>query len=280
MRPVLWRRIDAHWWLVLPIVAVIGFFYVIPLFNALLLSVTDPKPGIANYVRLVTTTSPRRVLTTTLVICLITTLIAVLLAYCVSYVMANARETHRRILLVGVLIPLWISVLIRSMSWLVLLRENGPINTWLMDLGIIDAPIAFVRNETGVVIGMTHYLLPYAVLPIYAAMRDIDQRLLFASRSLGAGAWRTFFKVYLPLSLPGVLAASVVVFVFGLGFYVTPAILGAGRVVMMAESISVEILQTLRWGVGAAQSVFLLVITLILVRLLAKTVGLRKGFSS
>lgn len=279
-RPAPWRRLNANWWLILPIVLLIGFLYLLPLLNILLLSITDPKPGLGNYQRLITAAGPLRVVFTTLRVCLVTTAIAIILAYAVSFAMTHVREFHRRLLLVGVLIPLWISVLIRSMSWLVLLRDNGPVNSWLLDHGLITAPIAFVRNEVGVVIGMTHYLLPYAVLPIFAVMRDIDTRLLFASRSLGATSAQTFFKVYLPLTLPGVFAAAVVVFVFGLGFYVTPAILGGGRVVMMAESISVEILQTLRWGFGAAQAVFLLVITLILVRILAKTVGLRKGFSS
>ncbi|MFZ2871428.1 ABC transporter permease [Zavarzinia sp.] len=271
-------RLDPHWWLVAPILVIVVCLYLLPLGNVLLLSVTDPKPGIDNYERLVTASGPVKVLLTTLRICAITTVISIVLGFCVAFAMAHVRETHQRILVVAVLVPLWISVLIRAFSWLVLLRDQGPVNDWLMQSGVIEQPLALVRNELGVIIGMVHYLIPYAVLPIFAVMRGIDQRLLFASRSLGAGPGTTFLKVYLPLTLPGVFAATVIVFVFGLGFYVTPAILGGGRVVMLAESVSVAILQTVRWGFGAAQSVVLLVLTLVLIGIMAKTVGLKKGF--
>jgi putative spermidine/putrescine transport system permease protein len=275
-----WPRLDYTWCLLLPMLLLIGCLYLVPVINVLLMSVSQPHVGIENYQRMLTARGPIRVIFTTLRISAITTVLAVVAGYIVSYAMANVRPMHGRLLMLGVVIPLWISVLIRSLSWMVLLGDNGPLNSWLIHSGLINAPIHFVNNEVGVVIGMTHYLLPYAVLPIFATMRDIDQRLLFASRSLGAGATRTFLKVYLPLTIPGAFAATVVVFVFGLGFYVTPAILGGGRVVMMAESIYVEIMQTLRWGFGAAQAVFLLVITVVLVRLMAKTVGFRKGMGA
>lgn len=271
-------RLDPYWWLVAPILVLTIGLFLLPLGNILLLSVTDPQPGLANYERLVTASGPVKVLLTTLRICAITTVISIVLGFCVAYAMAHVGDRHQRILLVGVLVPLWISVLVRAFSWLVLLRDQGPLNGWLMEAGWIDQPLALVRNELGVIIGMVHYLIPYAVLPIFAVMRGIDQRLLFASRSLGAGPATTFLKVYLPLTLPGVFAATVIVFVFGLGFYVTPAILGGGRVVMLAESVSVAILQTVRWGFGAAQSVVLLVLTLVLIGIMGKTVGLKKGF--
>lgn len=271
-------RLDPYWWLVAPLLAVTVGLFLLPLFNILLLSVTDPAPGLGNYQRLATSAAPLRVFATTLKLCAITTLVSILLGYGVAYAMAHVEGLHQRLLLVAVLIPLWISVLVRAFSWLVLLRDQGPVNDWLIAAGLTDAPLKLVRNELGVVIGMVHYLIPYAVLPIFAVMRGIDQRLLFASRSLGAGATTTFFRVYLPLTLPGVFAATVIVFVFGLGFYVTPAILGGGRVVMLAESVSVAILQTVRWGYGAAQSVVLLVLTLVLIGIMGKTVGLKKGF--
>lgn len=272
------NRLDSVWFLVLPILILVGFLYIIPLLNVLLISFSDPSPGVGNFHRLFTARGPLKVLITTLRVCLITSAITVVLAYVVAYALAMASSMHRQLLMIGVLVPLWISVLIRAMSWLVLLRDNGPVNNWLIEHGWIDEPLQMVRNELGVVVGMVHYLLPYAVLPLFATMRDIDEKLLFASRSLGARSTQTFFRVYLPLTVPGVFAATVVVFVFGLGFYVTPAILGGGRVVMMAESINVEVMQTLRWGFGAAQAVFLLVVTMILIRVMAKTVGLKRGF--
>ncbi|WP_250527358.1 ABC transporter permease [Caballeronia sp. GAWG2-1] len=280
VNPGTWPRLNPIWCLLLPMIILVGCLYLVPVINVLLMSVSEPHVGLENYHRMMSARGPLRVLFTTLRVSAITTVLAVLAGYIVSYAMANVGEMHRRILMLGVVIPLWISVLIRSLSWMVLLADNGPVNSSLIHSGLVSAPVHFVNNEIGVVIGMTHYLLPYAVLPIFAAMRDIDQRLLFASRSLGAGATRTFLKVYLPLTIQGAFAATVIVFVFGLGFYVTPAILGGGRVVMMAESINVEIMQTLRWGFGAAQAVFLLVITVVLVRLMAKTVGFKKGLGS
>lgn len=271
-------RLDPYWWFVAPVLVIVVFLYLVPLGNVLLLSVTDPEPGIGNYERMVTATGPVRVLLTTLKICAVTTVFAVLLGFVVAYAMANVGERHQKLLLVAVLVPLWISVLVRAFSWLVLLRDQGMVNQWLVETGITEAPLPLVRNETGVVIGMVHYLIPYAVLPIFAVMKGIDARVLAASRSLGAGAATTFLRVYLPLTLPGVFAATVIVFVFALGFYVTPAILGGGRVVMLAESVSVAILQTVRWGFGAAQSVVLLVLTLVLIGIMARTVGLKRGF--
>jgi putative spermidine/putrescine transport system permease protein len=125
-------------------------------------------------------------------------------------------------------------------------------------LGIISAPIPFMRNELGVLIGMVHYMVPYAVLPIFAAMQTIDGRVVQASRSLGASGAQTFWRVYLPLTKPGVVAASLVVFIINLGFYVIPAVLGGGKVLMVAEYISVQVLITLQWGTAAMLAAILL----------------------
>lgn len=259
-------------------VLIVVVLYVLPLINIFVLSVTEPRLGLDNYERIATSRGQVRVIMTTLRISAISMVLAVFFGFIVALAMTWVRGAHQQVLVICVMIPLWISVLVRGFSWLVLLRDSGPINEWLMQVGLIDEPFAFVRNELGVVIGMVHYLLPFAILPMYSVMQGIDQRLLFASRSLGARAGRTFAQIYIPLALPGVFAAAVIVFVFGLGFYVTPALLGGGRVVMMAESVSVSILTTARWGFGAAQSVALLVITMMLIGLMSRTVGLRKGF--
>lgn len=272
-------RLDSYVWLVVPALVVIGGLYVLPLGNVLLLSVTDPSPGLDNLTRALTARGPQHVLVTTLRICAVTTLVATVLGFCVAYAMAHAGRLHRQLLMVGVLIPLWISVLVRCFAWLMVLGSHGPLNDTLMALGITARPVAFLGHEIGVDIGVVHYLLPYAILPMFAVMRGIDERLLFASRSLGAGPFTTFRKVYLPQALPGVFAATVIVFVFGLGFYVTPAVLGSGRVVMLSESVSVAVLQTVRWGFGAAQAVLLLVFTFVLIGLVSKTVGLKRGLA-
>jgi putative spermidine/putrescine transport system permease protein len=269
--------IDRAWFFVVPVLVLLLFVYVLPLGEVLALSVTEPKLGMDNFVRILTARGPIAVLVTTLKISLISTAITIVAGFVVAWSMAQLGGFAQRLMIIGVIVPLWISVLVRGLSWLILLGDNGPVNTWLLSSGLAAEPFRFVRNEFGVVIGMVHFLLPYGILPMFSVMQGIDQRLLFASRSLGAPGATTFWRVFLPLSLPGVFAASIMVFVFSLGFYVTPALLGGGRVVMMAESISVSILTTARWGLGAAQAVILLITTLTLIGILAKTVGLKKG---
>ncbi len=261
----------------LPVLALLIGVYVIPLVAVLAASVTDPVPGLANYERLFTADGPRRVLSATFRICALTTLLAVLGGYILAYAVVSAGRRGRMLLLAAILVPFWVSVLIRAFSWLILLRDNGLVNDVLIGLGLTEEPLALVRNELGVVIGMVHYLIPYAALPLIAAMQQLDMRVIAAAKSLGATDRQAFLRVYLPMTMPGVFAAGVIVFVFSLGFFVTPAILGGGRVMMMSEYVSVNVLQTLRWGFAAAQATVLLVITLIAIGALSRTVGLRKA---
>jgi putative spermidine/putrescine transport system permease protein len=156
------------------------------------------------------------------------------------------------------LVSFWISVLVRTFSWLMLLGRNGLVNNSLEAVGLISQPIEFMRNELGVLIGMVHYMVPYAVLPLLASMQVIDTRVLSASRSLGATGGQTFWRIYLPLTKPGLIAAALLVFIISLGFYVTPAILGGGKVLMVAEYISVQLLVTLRWGTAAMLAALML----------------------
>ena len=157
-----------------------------------------------------------------------------------------------------VLISFWVSVLVRAFSWLTLLGRNGLLNAALVSSGLSEEPINMIRNEFGVLIGMIHYMVPYAVLPLLANMQGIDHRIMDASRSLGAGSLQTFLKIYLPLTKPGVIASSLLVFIISLGFYVTPALLGGGRVLMVAEYVSVQILITVQWGLAAMLATLLL----------------------
>lgn len=270
------RPFDRYWLLLLPVVLLLGLFYLYPLVRVLALSVTDPHPGLENFQRLMLYHGPRKVMFNTFRICAITTLIAVALAYLLAAVMAHAPPQRRRVMMAIVLLTLWISVLVRAFSWLILLDGHGVVNNLLMASGLIHQPLALVRNETGVIIGMVHYLLPYAVLPLLAAMQGIDPALMRASYSLGAGRIRTFLAVFLPLSLPGVAAAGVIVFVFSLGFFITPSILGGGRVVMLAEYVSVTVLQMLRWGFAAAQAVVLLVLTFLVLGLAGRLLGSKR----
>ncbi|MBR0883060.1 putative spermidine/putrescine transport system permease protein [Bradyrhizobium japonicum] len=269
-----------YWLLILPALALMIVCYVYPISKVLWLSVTEPQPGLDNYAMLATSASIQRMLATTARISVISTLITLVLGYIVSYALVHASERVRRWMFLGVLVPLWISVLVRAFAWFVLLRREGLINNILISSGLVDAPLSLIWNETGVLIGMVHYMLPFGILPIHANMRDIDQRCVAAARGLGASRAVAFRQVFLPLSMPGVVGASILVFIFSLGFFVTPAILGGGKTLMIAEYIKVQILEIVRWGVGSMLAGTLLIIIGGLLVALARVVDLRKLFGS
>jgi putative spermidine/putrescine transport system permease protein len=269
-----------YWLLVVPALGAMLAFYFFPLARVLWISVTEPRPGLDNYALLWSSASVHNVLLVTARICVITTTITLVLGYVVAYAMVHARGRQLRWLTFFVLLPLWVSVLVRAFAWVTLLRSNGLVNQTLLGLGVIGEPLPLVRNELGVAIGMIHYMIPFAVLPLYANMQGIDLRLVAAARGLGASRWQAFRRVFLPLSLPGLVGAGVLVFIFSLGFYVTPAILGGGRVFMIAEYIGVQILNIIRWGLGAMLATTLLVGVLLLMAALGRLVNLRKLFGA
>lgn len=223
------RYFAPGWLLVMPFMGVLLCLYLYPILNILWLSVTEPTPGVGNYFMLINSDSLPRIIWTTVRICLVTTGFSVMIGYCIAYAMVHAHQKQQNAMLALLLISFWISVLVRTFSWLMLLGNNGLLNNSLEAMNIISEPIAFVRNELGVLIGMVHYMVPYAVLPLLANMQSLDTRVVQASRNLGASGGQTFRRVYLPLTKPGVIAASLLVFILSLGFYVTPAILGGAK---------------------------------------------------
>jgi ABC-type spermidine/putrescine transport system permease subunit I len=199
--------------------------------------------------------------------------ICVLLGYPLAYVIAQARHRVAGLLLLLVLFPIWTSLLVRCYAWLVLLQRRGLINTWLSDLGLIDGPLPLVHNFTGTTIGMVHIMLPFMVLPLYASMRAIDPDYLRAAANLGASPVTAFWQVFVPLSLPGIAAGIVIVFVLCLGFYVTPALLGGGRVMMWSMQIERNVSYYGDWGAASALGVVLLVLTLGILWPLGRAIG-------
>jgi ABC-type spermidine/putrescine transport system permease subunit I len=203
-----------------------------------------------------------RVFWNTFEIALLVTAICLLLGYPLGFLIATTTPVWATLGFIFVLLPLWTSVLVRTYAWMVLLGRNGVFNRWLIEAGLISDPLPLLHNFNGVLIGMVHVLLPYMVLPIYGAVRRLDPALVAAAEGLGASHWRIFWRIYLPLTLPGIFAGSVIVFVLSLGFYITPALLGGGKVVMLAVLIEQEVRQTLNWPFAAALSAVLLVSTL------------------
>ncbi|MDN3563347.1 ABC transporter permease [Paeniroseomonas aquatica] len=275
------QRSAIGWWLLLlPAFLLMTVFYIAPILQVLTISVTEPELGFGNYERLLTNMGVQRVIGTTLRIGLVTTVIALLLGYALAYVITLATPRAQRWWLLGVLLPLWISVLVRAFAWVTLLRRQGLVNQGLQAAGIIEAPLALVWNEFGIVIGMVHYMVPYAVLPILASMREIDPRLLAAARGLGASRRTAFLRVFLPLSAPGLVAAGVLVFIFSLGFYITPAILGGGKTLMAAEWIKLQILDIIRWGLGTMLATVMVVAILVTLGIFSRIVDLRRMFGA
>lgn len=273
-------EVPANLVLLAPAVLLLTFAYALPVLGLLVLSVTDPVPGFGNYEWLLSSDTVHRVLWNTARVCVITTVLTLLGGYLLAYAIVHGGGRVRGGLLFAVLVPFWLSVLVRAFAFVMLLRREGPVNSMLMATGLITEPLALVRNEVGVVIGMVHYMLPYAVLPMLANMFGTDRRLSAAARGLGAGAFSTFLRVELPLSMPGILAAGILVFVFSLGFYITPAILGGGRLILLAEYITFNVLQNVRWGLATMLAASLLVFVFMALGLLSRITDLGRLFGA
>lgn len=210
-------------------------------------------------------------------IAVIVTAVALVLSYPVAYFLATATRLAAAFGFALVILPLWTSILVRTYAWMVLLGRNGIANKSLIALGIIDEPLALLHNEVGVIIGMVHVLMPYMVLPIYAAMRRVDPDLLQAAEGLGAGAFRIFGRVFLPLSAQGIYAGCTLVFVLSVGFFITPALLGGGRVIMIAVLIEQQVRDVLNWSFASALATVLLVATIAVYGLTQRAIGERAG---
>jgi putative spermidine/putrescine transport system permease protein len=245
-----------------PGLAFLTAFFLIPLGGMIVRSFTDPGPE--TYTIFVENEVYVRVLWTTLRTSAVVTVATLFLGYPYAYVMQRAGFKMTAILGGLVLLPFWSSILVRTYAWTVLLQDTGVINSTLQRLGLIDEALSLMRNDLGVTIGMSHILLPFMVFPIYAVMMRVDPDLVPAAESLGARPWRAFVRVFWPLSLPGVFAGSLLVFVLSIGFYITPALLGSPANTMYSVLVVDMVSRQLQFGVGSAMGVVLLVVTLAL----------------
>jgi putative spermidine/putrescine transport system permease protein len=258
---------------VLLLAAPVGLLVVLvgyPLVTLLQASVDTPQ-GWSTYGDLWGSEVIRTVLARTLVTAGLVSAVCLLLGYPYAYLMTAAGPGLRTLLLVLVLLPFWTSFTIRTLAWVVLLQDQGLVNDALAGLGM--GRLSLIRNTTGVVIGMAHVLLPYAVLSLYAVMRRIDRRLLDAAAMCGARRRAAFFQVYLPLTIPGVVVAVVLVFILSLGFFVAPQLLGSSRNALLSQLIYTDVTQLGDKAGAAALGMTLLAVTVILLLLVA-AVGL------
>ena len=229
-----------------------------------------------NYVRMAVEPAYLSIFMTTFKLSVLVTVLAVLLGYPVAYMIAMLPPRAASVCLTLVLVPFWTALLVRTYAWLVLLQRRGVVNSLLMDAGMIDAPLQLVHNFTGTVIGMLHIMIPFLVLPLYANMRAISRDYTRAAASLGASPVSAFWRVYLPLSVPGLAAGTVMVFVICLGFYITPQFLGGGRVTTISMKIQQNVATYFDWGAASSLGVVLFVVTLLVFWGFARVFPLRR----
>ena len=260
----------AYWFMVLLPAGFLAGLYLTPVISVMVRSVTEPVIGFGNYSVILENTAIQSVLGKTVYICAVTTGLTLLFGYITAYAMSQVPQREQRLMFILVILSFWISVLIRTFAWIAVLQPRGLLNGMLIGLGLIDSPLRLVRNDIGVIIGMVHYMLPYAILPLFANMQTIDRSLVPAARALGASPRRAFFTVFFPLSLPGLAGAAILVLIFASGFYITPALLGGGKVVMVAEYISIQMSETLKWGLATSLATCLMVVVLALTVLMSR----------
>jgi putative spermidine/putrescine transport system permease protein len=256
------RQAAAAALLLAPCAAFLIVFFVLPICYVLVLSVTEPKLSLTNFERIFSVPVYLRIMWNTFVTALAVTLACVLLGYPLAYVAARRKDLVSTVLLGVVAISFWTGFLVRTYAWLVILGNRGPVVAFYQALGF-GMPPKLIFTSFSAALGMTHILLPYMVLSLYSVMTKIDPNNFRAAASLGAPPFTSWRMVYLPLSLPGVVNGSILVFTLCLGFYITPILLGTAQDMMISQLINQQIEELLNWGFAAALAVVLLTTTLI-----------------
>jgi spermidine/putrescine transport system permease protein len=208
-----------------------------------------------------------------IVLAFFTTLFCLILGYPFAYCIAKAPKRYRGFLMMLVIIPFWTNSLVRTYAWIILLRSEGIINTLLMRIGLISEPLALLYNRGAVFVGMVYTLFPFMVLPLYSSIDKLDKSILEAASDLGAVPWRRFWHVTLPLTLPGVTAGSILVFIPTLGYFFIPDLMGGGTTMLIGNLIKNQFLSARNWPFGASLSVLLILLTLIIIKTYEKLLG-------
>lgn len=268
-----WQISRSYAWLLAVPAAFLAVFFLWPLARVVVRGFVDPTLGLQNYQQVFSSGVHSTVLWNTLSTAGIVTVLCLLIAYPVSYAMAQARGLKLQLIALFVIVPLWTSAVIRSYAWMVIFQRSGVLNDALVTLGLSSEPVRFLPGLFAVNVGMVHIMLPFMILPLLANMRAIDGSLMRAAEVMGANPIQSFFRVFLPLSLPGISAGCAVVFMMSLGFYVTPALLGGPQNMMAAVLIEQQANQLLNWGVASALSTLLLIATVVIYLIYARMTG-------
>jgi ABC-type spermidine/putrescine transport system permease subunit I len=263
--------------LVAPSLALILLLFLYPLLRLVGDSVMEPTPGLQNYIEVVTDPTLWQIIQTTLIISAQCTVATLVLAYPVSYLLSRLPRARANVFMMFVLLPFWTSLLVRMYAWMVLLGRHGIINEALISTGISATPYPLLYSRFAVIVGMSHFLLPFMVLSLYSTMIGIDSSLIEAASSMGSTFRQTFLRVYLPLSMPGVYAGCLLVFILSMGFYITPALLGSPQETTISVYIQQQI-QELNWGEGTAMAVILVTLVVALFIVYDRLLGFDRLF--
>ncbi len=247
-----------------PTILALMILFIAPMLYILLVTLHDD--GFTNYLKFFTDSFYLDILITTIVISLKTTLIVLLFGYPVAYFLARTTSRLKNTMMIMLLFPFLVSAVVRSYGWMVILGTKGLLNQFLLAIGLIEIPLKILYTPNAVIIGLVHLLLPYMILSVTGVIQGIDRNLEYAAASLGYHPLMTFYKVLLPLSLPGIISGSTLVFTLSMTAYVTPRLLGGARFRMMSTMVFQEVNVNFNWGLASAIS-YILLFTILLILL-------------
>ncbi len=276
----IWKSIDPGFYLLLPILILLVVFMVVPVFRIFVLSIFDPDFTLKHYLKFYNVGIYSQILLRTLIISLMVSFCCLIVGYPVAYLMADVSNKAAKILLIFVVLPMWTGILVRTYAWMVLLGRKGILNKLLIYFDVIAEPLKVLYTTKAVVLAMVQILVPLMILPLYATMKGIDRNLLKASNILGANPLRTFWRIFLPLSTPGILAGFTLVFILSMAFFITPALVGGRKDIMIAMLIESQVTRLLNWGFAAALSLILMAMTLIIILVFNKFIGINRFLGS
>jgi spermidine/putrescine transport system permease protein len=256
------------WMLLAPALVTLLFLMVIPMaillvysfFRHIDIAVDEPAFQFASWQEFFSDSYYHYGIWQTIRLSAITTVICMVVGYIPAYYIAHTTFRHKWLLMLLLILPFWVSFVIRTLSWIHILGKEGAINALLLDLGIIDAPLKMLYTEGSVILGLLHFLLPYMIINVYVSLEGIDRNLVAAARTLGATSWQAFLQVTLPLSVPGLAAGTLLCFVLAAGSYVTPLLLGGPDDFLFGNLIFDAMIDEVNWPLGATLSFVLLVL--------------------
>ncbi len=255
--------------LLLPCMGVVLLFFAYPLIGVFVRSVSDPAPGLSNYVEIASSRAFRNILRLTVEVSVLTTVGCLILGFPVAWYITTLEKRRAQLFLVLSTAPLWVAILARLYAWTVILGRKGLINDSLVAIGLVQEPLDLLFNTRAILIGMVHVMLPFMILVLYSSMKGVDESLIESADSLGARPRQTFLRIYLPLISPGLIAGSLLVLIMSMGFFILPAVLGGGGDITIPIYVLTQI-RLFKWGIASAMSMILLIVTLALFALLTK----------